>query len=68
MATLLLPLCVGVGRALGQLIAQSGFADTTAAPLGAGMACMFLLYRYAPKQMWIYVFGHEFTHAAATMA
>ena len=68
MAILLLPLCVGVGRALGQLIAQSGFVDTTVAPRGAGVACMFLLYHWVPKPMWIYVFGHEFTHAAATMA
>ncbi len=68
MGILLLPLCVGVGRALAQLIAQSGMADTTLAPLAAGVGCMFLLYHYAPKPMWIYVFGHEFTHAAATMA
>ena len=67
-AILLLPLCVGVGRALGQLIVQSGMADTIIAPLAAGVGCMFLLYHYAPKPMWIYVFGHEFTHAAATMA
>ena len=67
-AILLLPLCVGVGRALGQLIAQSGMLDTTVAPLVAGVGCMFFLYHYAPKPMWIYVFGHEFTHAAATMA
>ncbi|MGY8650395.1 MAG: M50 family metallopeptidase, partial [Verrucomicrobiia bacterium] len=68
MAILLLPLCVGVGRALARLIAQFGMVDTTVVPLAAGAGCMFLLYHYAPKPMWIYVFGHEFTHAAATMA
>jgi hypothetical protein len=67
-AILLLPLCVGVGRSLARLIAQFGMVDTTVVPLAAGAGCMFLLYHYAPKPMWIYVFGHEFTHAAATMA
>ena len=42
--------------------------DTTLVPLAAGAGCMFLLYHWLPKPMWLYVFGHEFTHAAAAMA
>ena len=65
---MLLPVCVGMGRALFGLIGLAGMPDTTFAPLMAGVGCMFLIYHWVPKPMWIYVFGHEFTHAAATMA
>ena len=57
-----------MGRALFGLIRLAGMPDTTFAPLMAGVGCMFLIYHWVPKPMWIYVFGHEFTHAAATMA
>ena len=57
-----------MGRALFGLIQFSGMPDTTFAPLIAGVGCMFLMYHSVPKPMWIYVFGHEFTHATATMA
>ena len=67
-AVALLPLCVGMGRALGELVSLKGMLDTTFVPLGAGAGCMFLLYHWLAKPMWLYVFGHEFTHAAAAMA
>ena len=66
-AILLLPLCVGMGRALWDLIQGIGISDTTLAPIAAGVFCMVLLYVSLPKPMRIYVFGHEFTHALATM-
>ena len=56
-----------MGRALFGLIRLAGMPDTTFAPLMAGVGCMFLIYHWVPKPMWIYVFGHEFTHATATM-
>lgn len=57
-----------MARALFGLVQLAGMVDTTFAPLMAGVGCMFLMYRWVPKPMWIYVFGHEFTHATATMA
>ena len=57
-----------MGRALFGLIQLTGMPDTTFAPLMAGVSCMFLIYHWVPKPIWIYVFGHEFTHAATTMA
>lgn len=59
---------MGMVRALFGLIQFAGMSDTTFAPLMAGVGCMFLMYHWVPKPMWIYVFGHEFTHATATMA
>ena len=32
-------------------------------PLLAGAACWLVIYLLLPKPMWIYVFGHELTHA-----
>lgn len=66
-AILLLPLCVGMGRALWSLIQEVGLIDTTLFPLVAGVFCMVILYLSLPKPTRIYVFGHEFTHALATM-
>ena len=67
-AIVLLPVCCGVVIALGRLVKIHGVADTALVPLVAGAGCMFLLYHWLPKPMWLYVFGHEFTHAAAAMA
>ena len=66
-AVLLLPLCAGMIRALFELTQLAEMSDVTLVPLLAGAGCMFLVYHWVPKPMWIYVFGHEFTHAAATM-
>ena len=32
-------------------------------PIGGGAACWVVIYLLLPKPMWIYVFGHELTHA-----
>jgi hypothetical protein len=65
-ALLLLPVCYGAGAALWRVIRQSGGADTTWVPLLAGAACWLTIYLLLPKPMWIYVFGHELTHALWT--
>ena len=44
------------------------FQGVVMVPLVAGIACMGGLYRWLPRPMWVYVLGHEFTHALATMA
>ena len=62
-ALLLLPLCYGAARALGRVFAASGNADTIWVALAAGAVCWVVIYLLLPKPMWIYVFGHELTHA-----
>jgi hypothetical protein len=62
-AILLLPICVGAAQALWMVIQHSGSADTTWVPLLAGASCWIVVYFLLPKPMWIYVLGHELTHA-----
>ena len=62
-AILLLPICAGMAMALGAVLQASGTADTTWVPFLAGAACWCVIYFSLPKPMWIYVFGHELTHA-----
>ncbi|HLZ54612.1 MAG TPA: M50 family metallopeptidase [Verrucomicrobiae bacterium] len=62
-AVLLLPVCAGAALALGQVLHASYGADTVWVPLLAGGACWLVIYLLLPKPMWIYVFGHELTHA-----
>jgi hypothetical protein len=63
LAVLLLPFCYGAVRALGRVLAASGNADTIWVAMAAGAACWVVIYLLLPKPMWIYVFGHELTHA-----
>jgi len=62
-AVLLLPVCVGAAQALWMVIQHSGSADTTWVPLLGGAASWIVIYLLLPKPMWIYVLGHELTHA-----
>jgi hypothetical protein len=65
-AILLLPVCVGAGSALWQVIRASGKADTIWVATLSGAACWLAVYLLLPKPMWIYVFGHELTHVVWT--
>ncbi len=65
-AILLLPLCVGMARALFAVLRGSGQADTIWVATLAGAACWVVVYLLLPKPMWVYVFGHELTHALWT--
>jgi hypothetical protein len=65
-AILLLPLCWGAVRALVRVVAATGQADTVWIALIGGAACWWAIYLMLPKPMWIYVFGHELTHALST--
>lgn len=65
-AILLLPVCFGAATALWRVLLASGSADTTWVPLFAGVACWLVIYYLLPRPMWIYVFGHELTHAVWT--
>jgi hypothetical protein len=62
-AVLLLPLCVGAAKALWLVLRASGEAATIWVALLAGAACWIVIYILLPKPMWMYVFGHELTHA-----
>ena len=65
-AILLLPVCAGAARALWLVIQRCGDADTTWVPFLGGATCWFVIFFLLPKPMWIYVFGHELTHALWT--
>lgn len=67
-AILLLPVCAGAAIALWMVIRGSGSAHSTWVPMLAGVACWIVIYLLLPKPMWIYVFGHELTHAVWTWA
>ena len=65
-AVLLLPVCVGGGMALWRVLWASGDADTIWVAFLSGAACWVVIYFMLPKPMWVYVFGHELTHALWT--
>jgi hypothetical protein len=65
-AILLAPVCVGAASALWMVLRASGGADTTWVPALSGAACWLVIYLMLPKPMWVYVFGHELTHALWT--
>jgi hypothetical protein len=63
---LLLPVCVGTANALWLAIIKAGGADRVWLPMLAGAACWIVVFLLLPKPMWIYVLGHELTHAVWT--
>lgn len=63
---LLLPVCAGAALALERVLRASGGAELTWVPLLAGAACWLGIYLLLPRPMWLYVFGHELTHALWT--
>ena len=65
-AILLLPVCGGAALALGKVLRACGSADLTWVPFLAGAACWVVIFLLLPKPMWVYVFGHELTHAVWT--
>ncbi len=67
-AILLLPVCGGAVRALGRVVWECGGATLTVVPFLAGAASWLVIYLLLPKPMWMYVVGHEMTHAVWTWA
>lgn len=45
---------------------SGGNAITIWVALGGGCACWLVIYYMLPRPMWMYVFGHELTHALWT--
>ncbi len=66
LALLLLPVCAGAARALWLVLRACGDADTTWVPFLGGALCWLVIFVWLPKPMWIYVLGHELTHALWT--
>ena len=62
-AILLLPVCAGAALALWRVLCASGEADVVWVPLLAGGACWGIVFILLPRPLWLYVFGHESTHA-----
>jgi hypothetical protein len=62
-AILLLPVCAGAVSALWSVVRASGNADTIWVATLSGAACWVVIYLLLPKPMWVYVLGHELTHA-----
>jgi hypothetical protein len=62
-AVLLLPVCAGAAMALGRVVLASGRAETVWISTATGVACWLVLFFLMPKPMWLYVLGHELTHA-----
>lgn len=60
---LLLPVCAGAALALWRVVGASGRADTIWVAMLAGAGCWLSIFFCLPKPMWIYVLGHELTHA-----
>jgi hypothetical protein len=65
-AVVLLPVCFGAASALWRVLKASGNAETTWVAALAGVGCWLVIYVLLPKPMWLYVFGHELTHALWT--
>ena len=65
-AILLLPLCIGATKALVMVLRASGSANTVWVAMLAGAACWVVIFLLLPRPMWVYVVGHELTHALWT--
>jgi hypothetical protein len=64
-AVSLLPVCLGATRTLAQVLGNVR-EDRVWVPVLAGVACWCTIYLLLPKPMWLYVVGHELTHAIWT--
>ncbi|MCW5558440.1 MAG: hypothetical protein KIT22_11500 [Verrucomicrobiae bacterium] len=62
----LLPWCVGATWALGLVIRNSGSAAYFWVAFLGGAAGWLVIFLLLPKPMWLYVVGHELTHAVWT--
>jgi len=63
---LLLPVCLATTQAVWQVVSSARTADRFWPPFLAGAACWIVVFILLPKPMWIYVLGHESTHAVWT--
>jgi hypothetical protein len=62
-AILLTPIGVGVSWAVMDVVGAIGSTLDFWIPVAAGMAIWMVIYGSLPRPMWLYVVGHELTHA-----
>lgn len=62
----LLPVCAGAARTFWRLLQWTGGAESFWVMFATGAAIWLLVFLMLPKPMWIYVVGHELTHAVWT--
>jgi hypothetical protein len=63
---LLVPICLGTARAVWVALTYAIGATQVWMPMLAGAASWVVIFLLLPKPMWLYVFGHELTHAVWT--
>jgi hypothetical protein len=63
---LLLPVCWAGAATLSRVLRESATVDIVWVPLVAGAVCWGGIYCLLPRPMWLYVAGHELTHALWT--
>jgi hypothetical protein len=63
---LLLPVCVATAKAIWLVLGRAPGTDRLWLPMLAGAGCWIAIFLLLPKPMWVYVFGHELTHAVWT--
>ena len=62
-ALALLPVCIGTTWALVDLLSLVGRSSQFWVPVLVGATCWWVIFLSLPKPMWLYVVGHELTHA-----
>ncbi|MFA6520476.1 MAG: M50 family metallopeptidase [Candidatus Paceibacterota bacterium] len=59
----LIPFCIGSVIALYYILLSTGSAHMIWSSMLAGVATWLLIYFFLPEPKWLYVLGHELTHA-----
>ena len=65
MAVVLLPINLGLSLAIWDVARLSVAGAPAWVPLGVGLAIWAVVYAQLPRPMWLYVLGHELTHAVS---
>jgi len=63
---LLLPVCLATAKAVWLVLSHAGASDRIWLPMLAGAAGWLAIFLFLPKPTWVYVVGHEMTHAVWT--
>lgn len=61
-ALFLLPACWGTTRLVPEVARAAGDAMNVWVPMASGAGCWIVFVLFLPKQVWLYVLGHELTH------
>ena len=64
---LMLPLCVGIASAVWRVLMATDHEHAVWIPMLVGVVLWLLIYLVFPRPMWLYVAGHELTHALCAL-